>query len=55
MISNIKITTLFEGFPARSTRGYLGWSSVHLIPHMVSFLRGDNYPAIGGYLPNFVD
>ena len=31
MVSNIEIITLFEGFPARATRGYLGWSSVYLI------------------------
>ena len=31
MVSNIETVTIFEGFPARATRGYLGWSSVHLI------------------------
>ena len=27
MVSNIETVTIFEGFPARATRGYLGWSS----------------------------
>lgn len=30
-MNNIKISTIFAGFPARSSRGYLGWSSVHLM------------------------